>query len=269
MQIVQQINTYGRYTTDNDECPSRYVLRNDFEERKATDAYTTDNQQQPAPRAERLLETVTDSFAYSLHRHSNTDMYHTDDESKQHLLIVSGFTYLTDNHKLLDKLRQFEVEQTNAETSTKNRTDDCRKDTQRNDQIHHTAQRLGKFLLQNKTQNNQHNSITCITHTKGEKQREEGSQNGSRIELSIVGHTVHLGKHLVHASKSVVTQLDGRIVFFRSIPDLIIDTTVVQQLLYFGFIIDRNPSFQQDNSTISHVFAVEFYLQQVYIPLKQ
>ena len=191
--IVQQVDTDGRNTANHDKCPRRHVFRNYFEEGKSAGADKSHHQQQPSPSTERLLEAETNGLSHGLHRHGNADVHRTDNQRQQHLLVIGSLTYLTHNHEFLQFGGYLQVKEAYTEEGSQYGTDDGRKYTQRNHQVHHAFHGLGHLPFQNEPECNQYQTVARISHTESKEEREEWRKYRCRVELGIFGHTVHFG----------------------------------------------------------------------------
>ena len=268
MDIVQQVDTDGRNTANHDECPRRHVFRNYLEEGKSAGADKSHHQQQPSPSTERLLEAETNGLSHGLHRHGNADVHRTDNQRQQHLLVIGSLTYLTHNHEFLQFGGYLQVKEAYTEEGSQYGTDDGRKYTQRNHQVHHAFHGLGHLPFQNEPECNQYQTVARISHTESKEEREEWRKYRCRVELGIFGHTVHFGKHFVHACIGVVFQLDGSIVLALGSPYLIISAAFIEKFPHIRLAVFGNPAFHQHYGTFCHMFAVQLDFQQVYLFLE-
>ena len=189
-------------------------------------------------------------------------MHNTDCKRKNHLLVVCRAEefHITSNDEALEFLGNIRANEADSEECSKKSTNNGGENAECDYKIHHSCHLLAHFLLEQEAQQNEDESVTGVTHTECKEQREEGSHDGSRVEIRTAGHSIHLCKYLVHACKGIILQFHGNIVATLGCTHLIEGTAAIEERLCIGNAILGHPAIEKHKLVVREFLAIEHHL---------
>ena len=196
-------------------------------------------------------------------------MHNTDCKCKNHLFVVCRAKkfHITGNDETLEFLGNIRANEADSEECTQKSTNHGGENTECDYKIHHSCHILAHLLLEQEAQQNEDESVTGVAHTECKEQREEGSHDGSRVEIRTAGHSIHLCKYLVHARECIVLQFHRSIVAALGCAHLIKSTAAIEERLCIGNAILGHPALEKYKLLIREFLAIEHHLREFYILL--